>query len=109
MGVTLTAGRSLAVDPAFVPLGLPLWLDTSWPIDHGPAKKGSPLRRLMMAQDVGTAINGPVRGDFFWGSGEAALTFAGSMKNPGNWFMFLPVTAAARKTLDVVDIVSSLK
>jgi membrane-bound lytic murein transglycosylase A len=109
MGVTLTAGRSLAVDPAFVPLGLPLWLDTSWPIDHGPAKKGSPLRRLMMAQDVGTAIKGPVRGDFFWGSGEAALTFAGSMKNPGNWFMLLPVTAAARKTLDVVDIVSSLK
>ena len=109
MGVTLTAGRSLAVDPAFVPMGLPLWLDTSWPIDHGAAKKGSPLRRLMMAQDVGTAIKGPVRGDFFWGSGEAALTFAGSMKNPGNWFMLLPVTAAARKTLDVVDIVSSLK
>lgn len=109
MGVTLTAGRSLAVDPAFVPLGLPLWLDTTWPVGHGAIKRGSPLRRLMLAQDVGTAIKGPVRGDFFWGSGEEALTFAGAMKNPGNWFLLLPVTAAARKTLDVVDIVSSLK
>lgn len=109
MGVTLTAGRSLAVDPAFVPLGLPLWLDTTWPVDNGAIKRGSPLRRLMLAQDVGTAIKGPVRGDFFWGSGEEALTFAGAMKNPGNWFLLLPVTAAARKTLDVVDIVSSLK
>lgn len=109
MGVTLTAGRSLAVDPAFVPLGLPLWLDTTWPVAHGDTKKGAPLRRLMLAQDVGTAIKGPVRGDFFWGSGEEALTFAGSMKNEGNWFLLLPVTAAARKTLDIVDIVSSLK
>ncbi len=109
MGVTLTAGRSLAVDPAFVPMGLPLWLDTTWPVAHGVIKKGAPLRRLMLAQDVGTAIKGPVRGDFFWGSGEEALTFAGAMKNPGKWFMLLPVTAAARKTLDVVDIVSSLK
>lgn len=109
MGVTLTAGRSLAVDPAFVPLGAPLWLDTTWPVDHGTVKKGSPLRRLMLAQDVGTAIKGPVRGDFFWGSGEAALTFAGTMKNRGRWFLLLPVSAAARKTLDIVDIVSSLK
>ncbi len=109
LGVTLTAGRSLAVDPAFVPLGLPLWLDTTWPIAHGGIKKGAPLRRLMLAQDVGTAIKGPVRGDFFWGSGEEALAFAGSMKNSGKWYMLLPVTAAARKTLEVVDIVSSLK
>nr|WP_298688156.1 MltA domain-containing protein [uncultured Dongia sp.] len=109
MGVTLTAGRSLAIDPAFVPMGMPLWLDTAWPIAHGNIKRGAPLRRLMLAQDVGTAIKGPVRGDFFWGSGEEALRFAGAMKNPGNWFLLLPVTAAARKTLDVVDVVSSLK
>jgi membrane-bound lytic murein transglycosylase A len=109
MGVTLTAGRSLAVDPAFVPLGVPLWLDTTWPVDHGAIKRGSPLRRLMLAQDTGSAIKGPVRGDFFWGSGEEALKFAGAMKNPGRWFLLLPVTAAARKTLDVIDVVSSLK
>lgn len=109
MGVVLTAGRSLAVDPGFVPLGLPLWLDTAWPIDHETARRGDPLRRLMLAQDTGSAIKGPVRGDFFWGSGEEALKFAGAMKSPGNWFLLLPVTAAARKTLDVVDIVSNLK
>lgn len=109
MGVTLTAGRSLAVDPAFVPLGLPLWLDTTWPVSHGAIKKGAPLRRLMLAQDVGAAIKGPVRGDFFWGSGEDALTFAGAMKNPGQWFMLLPASVAARKTPQVVDIVGSLK
>lgn len=109
MGVTLTAGRSLAVDPAFIPLGLPLWLDTTWPIDHGAIKRGDPLRRLMLAQDVGAAIKGPVRGDFFWGSGEEALNFAGAMKNAGNWFMLLPINVAARKSLDVIDIISSLK
>ena len=109
MGVVLTAGRSLAVDPAFVPLGAPLWLDTTWPVDHGNIRRGDPLRRLMLAQDTGSAIKGPVRGDFFWGSGEEALKFAGAMKNPGRWFLLLPVTVAARKTLDVTDIVSSLE
>lgn len=109
MGVVLTAGRSLAVDPAFVPLGAPLWLDTTWPVDHGNIRRGDPLRRLMLAQDTGSAIKGPVRGDFFWGSGEEALQFAGAMKNPGRWFLLLPVTVAARKTLDVIDIVSSLE
>lgn len=109
MGVTLTAGRSLAVDPAFVPLGLPLWLDTTWPIDHPPYRRGDPLRRLMLAQDTGSAIKGPVRGDFFWGSGEEALRFAGAMKSPGRWYLLLPVAAAARKTLDVTDVVSSLQ
>lgn len=109
MGVVLTAGRSLAIDPAFVPLGAPLWLDTTWPVDHGNIRKGAPLRRLMLAQDTGSAIKGPVRGDFFWGSGEEALHFAGAMKNPGRWFLLLPVTVAARKTLDVIDVVGSLE
>ncbi|MBF0129642.1 MAG: murein transglycosylase A, partial [Alphaproteobacteria bacterium] len=54
-GVALTPGRSLAVDPKFVPLGVPLWLDTTEP-------GGGPLRRLVMAQDSGGAIKGPVRG-----------------------------------------------
>lgn len=109
MGVTLTAGRSLAVDPAFVPLGLPLWLDTTWPIDHAPDRRGAPLRRLMVAQDTGSAIKGPVRGDFFWGSGEEALRFAGAMKSPGRWYLLLPVAVAARKSLDVTDVMSALQ
>ena len=54
LGVTLTPTRSMAVDPAFMPLGVPVWLDT-----HAP--DGTPLQRLMVAQDVGSAIKGPIR------------------------------------------------
>jgi membrane-bound lytic murein transglycosylase A len=82
-GVALTPERSLAVDPRFVPLGAPVWLDTTDP-------SGRPLRRLMMAQDTGGAIKGPVRGDVFWGAGEAAFQAAGRMKSPGRLVVFLP-------------------
>lgn len=82
-GVPLVAGRSLAVDPRHIPLGSPLWLDTTHP-------GGGPLRRLMIAQDTGGAITGPVRGDFFWGHGEDALEKAGRMKSRGRYFLFLP-------------------
>ena len=82
-GVPLTAGRSLAVDPHFVPLGVPLWLDTSDP-------DGRPLRRLMVAQDSGAAIKGPVRGDVYWGAGEAAFDKAGRMKSRGSYYLLLP-------------------
>lgn len=83
-GVALTSGRSLAVDPAFVPLGIPLWLDTSDPIS------GAPLRRLMVAQDTGSAIKGAIRGDFFWGSGEDSFQKAGRMKSQGSYYLLLP-------------------
>ncbi|MGE5504304.1 MAG: murein transglycosylase A [Actinomycetota bacterium] len=82
-GVALTPERSLAVDPRFVPLGAPLWLDTVDPA-------GQPLRRAMIAQDTGAAIKGPVRGDVFWGSGEAAFDKAGRMKSRGRLFLLLP-------------------
>jgi membrane-bound lytic murein transglycosylase A len=85
-GVALSAGRSLAVDPAFIPLGAPLWLDTTWP---GPEAK--PLRRLVVAQDTGSAIKGAVRGDVFWGLGPEAEWYAGQMRQPGAYFLFLPV------------------
>jgi len=90
-GVALTARRSLAVDTNFVPYGVPVWLDTAWPLD--PER---PLRRLMVAQDTGAAIRGPVRGDFFWGYGPKALAFAGKMKSRGGYFLLLPRAAAAR-------------
>lgn len=106
LGVALTAGRSLAVDPEFLPLGIPIWLDTAWPADSAIAKAGEPLRRLMLAQDVGNAIKGPVRGDVFWGSGDAALNFAGHMKNVGRYFLLLPKPVADRNTLTVTDILS---
>jgi membrane-bound lytic murein transglycosylase A len=85
LGVPLTPRRSLAVDPAFIPLGVPLWLDTVWP-----GGGDRPLRRLMVAQDTGSAIKGPVRGDFFWGYGRDALVEAGRMKSPGRYFLLLP-------------------
>jgi membrane-bound lytic murein transglycosylase A len=94
MGVTLTPTRSMAVDPAFMPLGVPVWLDT-----HAP--DGSPLQRLMVAQDVGSAIKGPIRGDLFWGTGETALEFAGRMKNSGRYYVLLPKTVEPRNTLTV--------
>jgi membrane-bound lytic murein transglycosylase A len=90
-GVALTAGRSLAVDPSYLPLGAPLWLDTTWPASE------RPLRRLMVAQDTGNAIKGPVRGDFFWGFGEAALAEAGRMKQHGDYYLLLPKTVAERR------------
>lgn len=89
-GVPLTPGRSLAVDPAFMPLGAPIWLDTTWP------GSDRPLRRLMVAQDIGGAIKGPVRGDFFWGYGEDALEHAGGMKETGRYFLLLPKAVARR-------------
>ena len=84
-GVALTAGRSLAVDRRFLPLGAPVWLDTMAPLD--PARR---LQRLMVAQDTGSAIKGPVRGDVFWGHGRQAARRAGQMKQRGRYFLLLP-------------------
>ncbi len=82
-GVSLTPLRSMAVDPRFVPLGVPMWLNTVDP-------DGVPLQRLMVAQDVGAAITGAVRGDIFWGHGEDAFAKAGRMKSAGNYYVFVP-------------------
>ncbi len=83
-GAPLTPGRSLAVDPRFVPLGLPLWLDTRHPVD------ATPLRRLVVAQDTGGAIKGALRGDLFWGAGAAAAEAAGRMNEGGRYYVLLP-------------------
>lgn len=84
-GVPLTPGRSLAVDNAFIPYGVPIWLDTTDPLADG-----QPLRRLMVAQDTGSAIRGPVRGDVFWGFGDEAALRAGLMKQDGRYYLLLP-------------------
>ncbi len=84
-GVALTPGHSLAVDRKFMPLGAPVWLDTTEPL-----KPEKPLRRLMVAQDTGSAIRGPVRGDFFWGHGPDAALSAGHMKSRGRYYLLLP-------------------
>jgi membrane-bound lytic murein transglycosylase A len=85
LGVALTPLASLAVDPSFIPLGLPLWLDTTWPIE-----KDKPMRMLVVAQDTGAAIKGPVRGDVFFGGDRPAALYAGHMAQRGRYFLLLP-------------------
>ena len=84
LGVPLTPRRSIAVDPRHIPLGAPVFLSTSWPNSE------APLARLMLAQDTGGAIRGPVRADFFWGFGAEAGTLAGKMRQPGMMWVLLP-------------------
>ena len=83
-GVPLTPGRSIAVDTQSVPYGTPVWLDTTEPLSS------TPLRRLVMAQDTGSAITGAVRADFFWGWGEVAEQQAGRMKQPIRMWVLWP-------------------
>ncbi|MDB5808589.1 MAG: MltA protein [Betaproteobacteria bacterium] len=84
LGLPLTAGRSIAVDSRHIPLGAPVFLATTMP------NARQPLNRLMVAQDTGGAIRGPVRADFFWGFGEEAATLAGRMKQSGKMWVLLP-------------------
>ncbi|WP_216844704.1 MltA domain-containing protein [Rhodanobacter sp. L36] len=84
LGVPLTAGRSLAVDPRTTPLGAPVFVTTA-----APGGSGS-IDRLMFAQDTGGAIRGSVRGDFFWGFGDDAGSMAASMNANGRMWLLLP-------------------
>jgi len=93
-GVPLTPRRSLAVDRRIHGYGTPLWLDAAAPTPAGDREVS--LRRLMVAQDTGTAILGAVRGDVFWGAGDEASEIAGWMKSRGRMFALLPNAVAAR-------------
>lgn len=84
LGVPLTGGRSIAVDPRFIPLGAPVFLATTQP--NSPL----PMNKLVMAQDTGGAIRGGVRADFFWGFGNKAGELAGRMKQRGRMWVLLP-------------------
>jgi membrane-bound lytic murein transglycosylase A len=101
LGVALTPERSLAVDPLFIPLGAPVWLDTTIPA--GAPGGARPLRRLLVAQDTGGAINGPVRGDVFWGPGDEAAETAGAMRQPGHLWLLLPKTVTLPAALTTLD------
>lgn len=83
-GAPLTPGRSIAVDHVHIPLGIPLWVSARDPVTQ------QALNRLVLAQDVGGAIRGPVRGDLFWGWGEEAAEAAGRMRERGVWWLLLP-------------------
>lgn len=89
-GVPLLPGRSLAVDRRFHAMGAPVFVDIEPVSAAGP----EPIRRLMIAQDTGGAIRGPVRGDYFWGAGAAAAARAGPMNAQGRLFVLLPKTRA---------------
>ncbi len=94
-GIELTPGYSMAVDVEWVPMGTPIWLNTSRP-DEKNTSKSYPFKRLMIAQDTGGAIRGPVRGDIYWGVGDRATSIAGRMKHPGQYWMLLPKSVYAQ-------------
>ena len=83
LGVVLTPERSIAADNSYIPPGVPLWLDAAWP-------DGTPLQRLVLAQDTGGAIKGAARADLFIGRGAEAGRLAGEMKQRGHLYVLLP-------------------
>jgi membrane-bound lytic murein transglycosylase A len=85
MNRSVTALRSVAVDPRFVPLGAPVWLE----------KAGeAPMNRLMVAQDTGSAIKGAQRADIFFGTGDEAGRQAGRLRDDGRMYVLLPIQRA---------------
>jgi membrane-bound lytic murein transglycosylase A len=88
-GVPLTPGRSMAVDRKYMPLGVPLWLAGGMPAPRE-GERDRKIHRLLIAQDTGGAIRGPVRGDLFWGFGPEAESIAGRMKHRGKLWVLLP-------------------
>jgi len=82
---SITAMRSVAIDPSFTPLGVPVWIE----------KTGdNPIRSLMVAQDTGGAIKGAQRADIFYGTGAAAGDAAGTIKDGGRMILLLPIDRA---------------
>jgi membrane-bound lytic murein transglycosylase A len=86
--VPLTAERSLAVDTRYIPLGTPIWLDTT--VTQNQAEKSVAYQHLMVAQDTGGSIKGVIRGDVYWGAGEKAAYMAGHMQSKGRYWILLP-------------------
>jgi peptidoglycan lytic transglycosylase A len=102
-GVPLTPGRSIAVDRVHE-YGTPFFIEANLPIEGG--KPASPFRRLMIAQDTGSAIVGPARADLYWGAGDDAGRIAGRIRHSGRFVMLLPreldmVAAGAQMPLPV--------
>ena len=91
MNRSITPLRTIAVDPAFTPLGAPVW------IEKGGA---GPMHRLMIAQDTGGAIRGAQRADIFFGFGDAAGEAAGTIRDPGRMVVLLPIEMAHQRVPD---------
>ncbi len=85
MNRSVTTLRTIAVDPSIVKLGSPVWIE----------KDGNgPMRRLMIAQDTGSAIKGAQRADVFFGTGDAAGKAAGMLRDPGRMLVLMPIQRA---------------
>ncbi len=87
-GVPLSPGRSMAVDNSYIPLGVPVFVDTTDPVD------ATPWRRLLQAQDTGSAIRGVIRGDIFYGWTSDSAARAGRMRNQGSLTVLVPRATA---------------
>jgi len=85
MNRSITALRTLAVDPAFTPLGAPVWIEKAGEM---------PMNRLMIAQDTGSRIKGAQRADIFYGTGDQAGREAGRIRDPGRMVVLLPIQRA---------------
>ncbi|WP_067583633.1 murein transglycosylase A [Endozoicomonas ascidiicola] len=84
-GVPATSERTLAVDPSYIPLGVPVWLDTTL------TATGEPFQRMMVAQDTGSAIKGAARGDIYLGLGEEVEQLAGKQQAAGKLYILIPL------------------
>jgi membrane-bound lytic murein transglycosylase A len=93
-GVTLTPLRSLAVDKSIHVYGTPIWIDATLPLKT--ETPDTPLRKLMIAQDTGSAIVGPARADIFFGAGEEVGHVAGRIKQNGQFVMLVPRTVTLK-------------
>jgi membrane-bound lytic murein transglycosylase A len=101
-GVTLTPLRSLAVDRSIHVYGTPIWIDAELPIRT--ETPDTPLRRLMIAQDTGSAIVGAARADIFFGAGEEIGHVAGRIKQHGQFVMLVPKTVALKGDTSAPEI-----
>ena len=95
-GVPLTPGRSLAVDKKIHVFGTPIWIEAELPIDS--EKPETKFRRLLFAQDTGSAIIGPARADIYFGHGEEVSHIAGRIKQHGQFVMLVPQSVAVSGT-----------
>jgi membrane-bound lytic murein transglycosylase A len=89
IGSALTPGRSVAIDPKYIPLGLFGLLKSTRPVAQASGLGFKDFARFVATHDTGSAIRGPGRVDLFWGAGDAAETEASSMKAPGELYLFV--------------------
>ena len=92
-GVPLTQSRSIAIDPTYIPYGVPMWIQTHIAVvdtDNHDDDKWVDWNRLYIAQDTGSAIKGVVRADLYMGHGQKGEFIAKNQNFPGEWFMLVP-------------------